>query len=776
MRKIYYLFALLLLVMGSTAVWAEKAITAGPAITDLATLQNGKTYILQNLNSGRGGYLSEASDSKIVPIKTTFPVKENKYVWTLEINQTSPITYSFKSATDKYIPFMTGGSKSTGTEKGTFVILNKLKEDGAPIASGKWGIKNSTNGQFFNGNGGDLAGWSDGHEFSIHEAIIVESYNVTYVCKSGDLTIQTITKPITAGTAVAAPTFDFYTFVSMNYTGTVNEDKTINVEYTKNYPFETTTIINGQFAPNTKWYTNKIHPGQDKYWQYIANDVIVNAAPTYTDDAAYQWCFTGNTVDGFKIYNKKAGANTMMVYGSSNPFMKENATDQNTWALVPTSVAGNPNGACFKRKDQNNYINHQSGTLKYWSATDNGSTNHFILYTPTWITEAAGWTSCPEGVVGSSASLGQVQNTYADYVANPSDANSLLVKAAIEAMKAETPIAITADKYYRLINVARKSGSTPTVLAVDPNDPTLTRALASATSDISMLWKFETVEGGGYKIMNANAQAYLGAAYFEGNSQQPEAGNVHLKDNANAFVYEATALGIGQYNIKDKINLPLHAASGYNVVGYAGGKGTASAWYILPVENIDVAISEAGYSTLNAPFAVTLPQGVTAYGVTSSSANSVGLTPLTGSTLKANTPVVLKADAATYSLPIATTAGAEITGNKLSGTTIAQNVTAESYILALINTEVPTEGVCFYKLDQTSNKVGANKAYLPQSAIVADAPEKVLNFVFGDVLGIGDANVTEGTEKEVYYDLSGRRVETPSKGIYVTKKGKKVIF
>lgn len=765
MRKIYYLFALLLLVMGSTAVRAEKAITAGPAITDLSTLQHGKTYILQNLHSGRGGYLSEAADNKIVPVRVTFPVKEDKYVWTLEINETNPVTYSFKSATDKYIPFVSGGSKSTGAAKGTFVILNKLKEGWADLPAGKWGIKNSTNGEFFNGNGGDLAGWSDGHEFSIHEATVVESYNITYVCKSGGLTIQTITKPEIAGTTVVAPVLKWYTFVSMDYSGTVTEDKTVTIEYTKNYPFETTTIVDGQFAAGTKWYMNKIHPGQDKYWQYVANDVIVNATPSYTDDDAYQWCFTGNTVDGFKIYNKKAGANVMMVYGTSNPVMKENATEQNAWDLVPTTVAGST-GVCFKRKDQNNYINHQSNTLKYWSDTDNGSTNNFILYTPTWITEAALWTTCPEGVVGTNALLSQVKTAYATYQTNPSDANSLSVKAAMEAMKATAKITIEAGKYYHLYNVGRKVSNQTGALTVDIAADVTAKIALPNSSDISMLWKFEAVAGG-YKLVNANTGTAMGNA--------TTSTTIFLKAQEQASTYTTTDLGGGQLNIKDATNA-LHAAGGLNVVGYGGGIGTASAWYIMPVEDIDVVVPAAGYATLNVPFAVTLPQGVTAYGVTSASNNAVGLTPLTGNTLSANTPVVLKADAATYSLPIATTAGAEIAGNKLNGTTIAQNVTAPSYILALINKEEPTEGVCFYMLDQTSNKVGANKAYLPLSAITADAPEKALNFVFGDVLGIGDATATEGTEKEVYYDLSGRRVENPSKGIYITNKGKKVIF
>lgn len=45
----------------------------------------------------------------------------------------------------------------------------------------------------------------------------------------------------------------------------------------------------------------------------------------------------------------------------------------------------------------------------------------------------------------------------------------------------------------------------------------------------------------------------------------------------------------------------------------------------------------------------------------------------------------------------------------------------------------------------------------------------------GPTTGIEDT-VTEGVTAEEYYDLQGRRVLNPVKGIYVTKSGKKVIF
>ena len=66
--------------------------------------------------------------------------------------------------------------------------------------------------------------------------------------------------------------------------------------------------------------------------------------------------------------------------------------------------------------------------------------------------------------------------------------------------------------------------------------------------------------------------------------------------------------------------------------------------------------------------------------------------------------------------------------------------------------------------------IGANKAYLTKVA----AGIKAFTFDFGGTTGID--NPETAVEAEEYYDLQGRRVMNPTKGIYVTKSGKKVLF
>lgn len=45
----------------------------------------------------------------------------------------------------------------------------------------------------------------------------------------------------------------------------------------------------------------------------------------------------------------------------------------------------------------------------------------------------------------------------------------------------------------------------------------------------------------------------------------------------------------------------------------------------------------------------------------------------------------------------------------------------------------------------------------------------------GTTTGINSIETGEA-ENEVYFDLQGRRVNNPKKGLYITSKGKKVIF
>ena len=67
--------------------------------------------------------------------------------------------------------------------------------------------------------------------------------------------------------------------------------------------------------------------------------------------------------------------------------------------------------------------------------------------------------------------------------------------------------------------------------------------------------------------------------------------------------------------------------------------------------------------------------------------------------------------------------------------------------------------------------IGINKAYLEVST-----GTYVKCFTFKSDETTGMDHVESVIEDEEFYDMQGRRVMKPVKGVYVTKNGKKVIF
>lgn len=214
-----------------------------------------------------------------------------------------------------------------------------------------------------------------------------------------------------------------------------------------------------------------------------------------------------------------------------------------------------------------------------------------------------------------------------------------------------------------------------------------------------------------------------------------------------------------------------------NLLSYDFNGGTyadklVDAWTLEPVtETADQPVitkeMAAEYATIAAPVALNVPSGVTAYTV-KVDGEVAKLTEL-GDVIPAGVPAVIKGTkGTTYEFTFAPS-GSTTNENDLQGvyvsTTIAENLTA--YVLADGNS-----GVGFYLLDGTDRTLAANKAYLVLPAGAANVKAFILNT--GDLTGI--ESVATGAEAEEYYDLQGRRVTKPTKGIYVTKSGKKVIF
>lgn len=192
-------------------------------------------------------------------------------------------------------------------------------------------------------------------------------------------------------------------------------------------------------------------------------------------------------------------------------------------------------------------------------------------------------------------------------------------------------------------------------------------------------------------------------------------------------------------------------------------------WQIEEVTTLPVTVTEAGWATLYAPVALTIPAEVKVY-TGKVNGNKLTLTQVE-TTIPANTPVLIEAKANTYQFAIDYNAAEKIIDQSLTGTieTKAKPAEAEATIFTLQNNE--TAGLGLFKY--TGNNLQGFRAY-GENLLGTNAAAAGLVFDFGSITGI-EGVTTDNGEKAEIYDLSGRRVAKAQKGIYIIN-GKKVII
>ena len=152
------------------------------------------------------------------------------------------------------------------------------------------------------------------------------------------------------------------------------------------------------------------------------------------------------------------------------------------------------------------------------------------------------------------------------------------------------------------------------------------------------------------------------------------------------------------------------------------------------------------------------------------SGNKVLLTPVDD--IPADNAVILKSTTSPITLTLTTTTSGDFTHNDLRGTDIDTNASDITYAYCLAN---GASGVGFYQFTGNggSEIIPAHRAYLEINHNSNNAP--AYNFLgFDETTNVADVRSKMSDIKGDYYDLQGRRVAKPTKGMYIVN-GKKVI-
>lgn len=657
---------------------------------------------------------------------------------------------------------------------------------------------------------------------------IVTNYEVTFALKEGENTLSTSTSRAWEGKTADVSAINNYSTalfeLTPNYENTTvsstNKNFTCTLTPKSNTPIELSS------ASSRKWYSLQTRKTQYNEGQLVAdgNNVKCHGAGfNATDIASYEqfenglWSFE-QSGGGVKIYNKgkkqylKSTGNTeasLVTFDATGTVFYMGSVSNGTFNLNTgnaDSYVGSHNGGTQETGWKGKYLSVWTDAKDHNSYKDAGST-----FTPTSVDIA-------DILAIGSAAFGKTtpERSYKENGVLKKGCYDAAAKASVSAATsfAEMEKRINAaaanvspeeGAYYLIRNVncgeygsdseGKKKYLTTAEITCDTNGGVQAsvnngdlgvKRLEGTSAFVPRLWQFKKTADGKYNLLNANTNSYVSIASMltKDNQNQKDAYTIYTTDDAfsgadNVNNDNTTMFVISSSNATGKTM--LNAARGYgeneksvDVWDNSQKIDAGNYWQFIKVTVVPLTIAANDYTTLCLPFNVKLPEGtaVKAYYASQAAGDVLKLTEITG-IIPANEGVILqntnKSEVANINLTI-TTDEATLTGNQLRGVTAKREGydALSNYVLADKN---GTTG--FYKAKFTA--IVANKAYLPV-ANVQNAQGVMMAFSFGDeVTGTDNVNAAAPAAKK-YYDLQGRRVLYPAKGIFVTEDGQKVLF
>ena len=500
------------------------------------------------------------------------------------------------------------------------------------------------------------------------------------------------------------------------------------------------------------------------------------------ENAYRYWYFTRSEMSG-AIY----------IHPVTNPTALIGYTDTSDGANRLNNTAANRNnkfcyvshasGHCIRPFNANTYISNNGGVgndMGFWNGVDGGTTVTF---------EEAG--SLPDNIVDLSAKYMNLRSAF-----------STLPDASLIGTELNQYSQSQVDKVNSAESMLKTQAGTLTT-------ETIANYLAGAT--FTTLQMNQPAPNGFYRFRNVGSSKYLTTALNGNNadnrmnmSENRTSAAIFYLNSDNKLVgydnglYTQNFSGAGNYGFQDaagtgfavsfpngntyteatacyRINCGNRSIYGKNATLDAGGTQTASNtdtgydWTIEAVTALPLTIGQVGWSTFYAPVPVTIPNGVTAY-IAGIEGNICTLTEVTG-TVPANTGLILyKEDGGNVEMTIAESGTTDVTGNALMGGTNTVNRETGYTYYALQRKDGDASKVGLYQY------AGELKGFRAFYRAASESPEaNAAGFSFDTIItGIDGILGTDGTNDGTIYDLSGRRLNKPVKGLNIIG-GKKVL-